>query len=193
MSVVFSEGTNMPEPGATRHKLRRCALCGSNFVSRNENSEICDTCRTRELQKADQSLDAGASAETSTSGGMRRVRLSLNDVAGESSNAELPAKPVTAKTQWRSPPFKIQFEETAKEEPSDLFPAQPPPGRFVRLRSKLALGMATVLICAGVWTSRYGVPEIVRQFAQRAFATRPLEQQWVPPPEQPRSVRRPTF
>ena len=196
MSVVFSEGVNLPEQGSARHKLRNCALCAASFVSRHEHTEICDSCRTRELEKADQCLDELAPNGINTSEGKRRVRLCLNDVVpSESSQSELPAKTLPpntspAKTQWKSPPFKAIFEETAKEAAADLFVAKPqqmPPGR---LRTKLGWTMLLLLVGASLWIYRYGVPEIVRQLAQRAVAAFPQEQDFTP--QFPKSAQRPT-
>lgn len=170
MSVVFNEGTNIPGPGTNMYKLRRCTLCDGSFVSANENSEICDDCRTRELQKADQSLDNLDPTGANTSGGKRRVRLCLDDVASESSKPELPIKSSLAKTQWRSPPFKILFDEPAHEESSDLVAAKRRPKRGVRLRNEVIVTVLVLLVGVGLWISSYGVPEMARQFAQRAIA-----------------------
>ena len=202
MSVVFNEGANMSDQSASRHKLRRCADCGGMFVDRNEFSKNCGNCRNQGMRHAEvrpEERPVGrASVGTTTSPEKPWVTPPSKYVPGDSSREDssrpdvsCPPELPASKTQWRTPPFKIQFEETSEAEATDKFTAALPPKRFAGISNKAVLMLLAMLVCSGLLIARYGIPDFVRQLAQRAFAPSPgpVEQHPFPPG----SARRSTY
>jgi hypothetical protein len=157
----------MPDQSTTSHGLHHCALCGGTIVDRNEKSEVCGNCRTRAPQNADERRGELAGVEMAgvemagvggtTSGDSHGSIPSRIDVPGESSRPEWPAK-----TNWKSPPFQVQFAVTAEPASSDSVPTQSPPTLIARTRNKVVLAtLAVLLVYVILLISRYGVPEIL--------------------------------
>ncbi len=146
-----------------RHKLRHCQVCGQTFVDRAEIAERCFDCRSGELRYVQPDV-----AQTSTSAvglssssipvvmGATAAQLAAppGDCPAQQSatsaaqiklwEREAKQAPVSEKTEWSSPAFRVRFEDHVDDAdvPAVLSPA---PRQKLSARYKVLLAAAIIL------------------------------------------------
>jgi hypothetical protein len=80
---------------------------------------------------------------------------------------------LSAKTNWQSPPFKVEFAAVDYQVRPDLPLAQPPSRLVGLLKSKLVVATFVILAAGIVLISRYGIPQFLLPPAQDPIAGSP--------------------
>jgi hypothetical protein len=149
----------MPD-SSSGQKLQVCRICGRPLDASAKTPNVCEQCTTLERPPAKVQADEPESlavAGTNSPDEGEWITPSTTSLDDESADLDL-----AATTNWRSPPFVIDFSPA--DEQDEANPPRPKLHRrlLTLFRSRFETVAFAVLALGVLWFARYGVPKSFR-------------------------------